>query len=249
MSTTNIWARMMQWGRAELTLLIILLIVVSGVWGFIELADEVIEGETQMIDERILLALRNPQDPTDPLGPPWVEEMGRDLTALGGLAILTLLTGGVAGYLVLSHKYALATLVVVAVMGGSLLSLLLKAEFERPRPDLVPHGMYVYNASFPSGHSMGAAATYLTLGALLARVQSRRRLKIYFMLVAMLLTFLVGLSRIYLGVHWPTDVLAGWTAGALWALICWLVTWWLQARGQVEDMAEVAEPVVARASK
>jgi undecaprenyl-diphosphatase len=121
-----------------------------------------------------------------------------------------------------------------AIGGGLLLSTGLKLAFHRPRPDLVPYGANVSNTSFPSGHSMLSAVTYLTLGALLARSQPRKRLKAYFLLVAAFLSFLVGLSRIYLGVHWPTDVLAGWTAGAVWAILCWLAARWLQVHQSIE---------------
>ncbi len=227
-------------GHHELIILVILVIILSGILGFIKLASEVGEGETHTLDERILLAMRNPTNRADPLGPPWVEEMGRDFTALGGTAVLTFLTLSIVGYLLLLSRYDLALLVLVAIGGGMLLNTLLKLEFNRTRPDLVPHGVYVYDSSFPSGHSMGSAATYLTLGALLAHLQTRRWLKIYIMALAVLLTFLVGLSRVYLGVHWPTDVLAGWTAGALWALLCWTVTLWLQQRGQVRR--QIASP-------
>jgi undecaprenyl-diphosphatase len=113
----------------------------------------------------------------------------------------------------------------------------MKWAYARPRPELVPHGAEVYTASFPSGHSMMSAVVYLTLGALLARTQSSQGAKIYILSVAVILTVLVGTSRVYLGVHWPTDVLAGWALGGLWALICWLAMLWLQASGQVEDEA------------
>jgi undecaprenyl-diphosphatase len=157
----------------------------------------------------------------------------RDFTALGSAGVLVFLTLSVVGYLILLQRYALALLVVVAVSGGLLLSLPLKSALDRQRPDLAPALTEAQFASFPSGHSMAAAATYLTLGALLARVQPRRRLRIYFLALAMLVTLLVGASRVYLGVHWPTDVLAGWTAGATWALLCGLAGWgmqWRQAR-------------------
>lgn len=227
----RLWSRV---GRYELMILIPLLLIVGGIWLFVELADEVVEGSTARIDQTILLSLRTPGDVNDPLGPPWLEETMRDLTALGGGGVLILLTGSIIIYLVLQHKERTALLIVLAVVGGLVLSQLLKSGFGRPRPDLVPHGSIVYTASFPSGHSMLAAATYLTLGALVARLQTLRRLKLFSLMLAVLITLLVGVSRVYLGVHWPTDVLAGWTAGAVWAVLCWFVMWWLQQRGQVE---------------
>ena len=215
-------------------ILIAIALIVGGVWLFIELAGEVSEGDTVTLDERLLLSLRNPANLADPIGPPWLEETMRDFTALGGSGVLTLLTVSVIGYLVIQRRFRAALLVALAVVGGMVLSQLLKSIFGRPRPDLVPYGSYVYFASFPSGHSMLSAATYLTLGALLARLQKRRRLKIYILFLAVTITFLVGVSRIYLGVHWPTDVLAGWTAGAVWAVLCMLVLHWLQHHGKVE---------------
>ena len=203
-------------------------------WLFISIAGEVREGETADWDRRLLLALRSAADPAVPWGPPWVQEMARDFTALGGVAVLSLMTFAVVGYLLLARKRYAAVAVFVAVAGGLVLSTLLKLGFDRPRPDLVPHGSLVYTTSFPSGHSMMAAVTYLTLGALLARVEASIRIKIYLLSVAVILTVLVGVSRVYLGVHWPTDVAAGWTVGAAWALLCSLVMRRLQRRGTVE---------------
>ena len=99
----------------------------------------------------------------------------------------------------------------------------MKALFLRPRPQVVPQLRAVVETSFPSGHAMNSAIIYLTLAALLARLVQPRALKVYFLALAMLMTFLVGLSRVYLGVHYPTDVLAGWTVGLAWASVCWLV--------------------------
>jgi undecaprenyl-diphosphatase len=206
----------------------------ASLWLFISIAGEVMEGETSAWDRRLLLALRNAADPAMPWGPPWVQEMARDFTALGGVAVLTLMTLAVIGYLLLAGKRHAAIAVLVAVAGGLILSTLLKLGFDRARPDLVPHGSVVYTSSFPSGHSMMAAVTYLTLGALLARVQARIAIKIYLLTVAVVLTVLVGVSRVYLGVHWPTDVAAGWAVGAAWALACSLVMRRLQRRGKVE---------------
>ena len=221
-------------GRYELAMLLCVAVLSGGVWGFIALADEVTEGDTQSVDESLLLALRNPADLSDPIGPGWVEEMGRDFTALGGVGVLVLITLGALGYLLLARHYRAALFTSIAVPGGILLSTVLKMGFDRPRPDPVPHEAIVYTASFPSGHSMMSAVTYLTLAALLTRVQPSLRLKAYLLILAILLTLLVGMSRVYLGVHWPTDVLAGWAAGASWAAMCWIVMRWMQRRGQVE---------------
>lgn len=230
--------RWIDLARQELLPLILLVLIAGGVWLFAGLADEVGEGETRKVDRAVLLALREPADLSDPIGPPWMEEAVRDFTGLGSMAVLSLLTLAVCGFLVLDGKERVALLVFAAVTGGLLGSTLLKAGFQRPRPDLVPHRVVVSSSSFPSGHSMNAAATYLTLGALLARIQKKRRLRAFILSLAALLTLLVGFSRVYLGVHWPTDVLAGWTAGGVWAFLCWVVALRLQRRGAIEKPGE-----------
>lgn len=220
--------------RLELGTVLALLLAAGALWAFIAIAGEVTEGETLGLDRSLLLALRDPADPANPLGPLWLREMGRDLTALGGIAVLTLLTAGVLGFLAMRRLWGAAGLLLASVLGGILASNLLKAAFDRARPDLVPHGSIVMTSSFPSGHAMMSAVVYLTLGVLLARVEPRRRAKAFILTCAVLLTLLVGVSRVYLGVHWPTDVVAGWCLGAAWALGCWLVARWLQRRGTVE---------------
>jgi len=226
--------RLVRWlASHQLGLLLVFALVVGGLWGFVEIAEEVMEGETRAIDEFLLLALRNPADRTDPLGPAWVEELFRDFSALGGMGVLTLLTAATVGYTVLAGRRRTALFILAAVSGGLLLSVALKFGFARPRPDLVPHGSQVYTASFPSGHSMMSAIAYLTLGALVARLQPSLRLKVYVLSCMAGLTLLVGFSRVYLGVHWPSDVLAGWVIGTTWALFCWLVARVLQLRGQL----------------
>jgi undecaprenyl-diphosphatase len=186
-------------------------------------------------DEWLIVALRTPGNLADPLGPRWLEEMMRDFTALGSTGVLTVLVLAVSGFLAMTRKGHAALLVLLSVAGGVLVSQTMKWAYARPRPDLVPHGAEVFTASFPSGHSMMSAIVFLTLGALLARTQPDRGVKAYVLAVAVILTLLVGVSRVYLGVHWPTDVLAGWTLGGLWALSCLALMQWLQARGQVES--------------
>jgi len=215
-------------------------------WAFIELADEVREGETHAIDSQLLLALRDPQNPANPLGPSWLEESARDITGLGGYAILTLITLATWVYLMMTRRQGAALLVLVAIVGGMLISTGLKMGFERPRPDLVPHATRIYTASFPSGHAMMSAITYLTLSALLARVEKSRRVSAFFMALAIVVTLLVGVSRVYLGVHWPSDVLAGWAVGAAWAALCWFAALQLQRRGQVEMPGETSPPSDAK---
>jgi undecaprenyl-diphosphatase len=214
-----------------------LAIGIASLWGFIEVTEEVFEGDTQAFDRWALQIMRDPNNPAEPIGPRWLEEMGRDATALGGVAWLTFTTVVIALFLWLDSKLHMMIFTLIATIGGVLLSLGLKSLFARPRPDLVPHLTHVYTSSFPSGHSMLAAVVYLTLGSLLAAVMPNRKLKVYVLFVALLLTFFVGVSRVYLGVHYPTDVLAGWLAGLVWALLCWLVARWLQRRGQVEQQS------------
>lgn len=182
------------------------------------------------IDHEILLALREHGDLTDPIGPYWLQKAAVDLTSLGGHAVLVTLVLLVAGFLLLDGRRATAMLVLASSVGAALLSAGLKVLFARPRPDVVEHLVGVSTPSFPSGHALLSAAIYLTLGALLAREFPRPALQRYFMGVAVMLTLLIGLSRVYLGVHWPSDVLAGWCIGALWAWGCWRLDKTLQER-------------------
>jgi len=237
LSSGGILNRFLIWlGGHELAVLLAFAGIVSGVWLFGLIAAEMIDGGTQAFDERVLLAMRHPAD-RSPLGPPYVQDAARDVTALGGVTVLALVTLITGGFLLLNGKRHMALFVYGSVASGMFLSGILKSIFQRARPDLVSHAAYVSTTSFPSGHSMMSAVTYLTLGALLARSLERKRLKAYFLVLGALLTLLVGISRVYLGVHWPTDVLAGWTAGASWAVVCWLVARRLQRRHAIEETA------------
>lgn len=197
--------------------------------------------ETPEIDRWVVTSLRNPADLSDPIGPYQVEEAARDITALGGFTVLIMVTIAVAAFLAFIGKYRAMAFVLVATIGGTLLSAGLKFIFSRPRPDFVPHLTQVSLASFPSGHSMMSAVVYLTLGSLLMRLVKSKWLQTYFLLLAVLLVILVGCSRVYLGVHYPTDVAAGWMAGLSWACLCWLVARSLQKQGQVEQSIDTEE--------
>jgi undecaprenyl-diphosphatase len=240
------WRAWLAGRMPELSMVASLLVVAGGMWLFLGIADEVREGELEAIDRQILLLFRDPADPAATLGPAWLDEAMRDLTALGSVVVLATITLAAAVYLVLAGKRHAALFLLVAIGGGIALGFALKTFFERPRPDLVAHAARVFTASFPSGHSMMAAVTYLTLGTLLARVEPRRRLKLYLIGLAVLVSLAVGISRVYLGVHWPSDVIAGWALGASWAMLCWAVALWLQRRGQIERAGpEPPEPLRA----
>lgn len=233
-SSFNLAGLLKRVSPAEKTTILAAFISALSLFAFFEIAEDVSEGDTVTFDTAILLAFRHSTDLSVPIGPPWLESVMRDFTALGGVAILTTVTALVVGFLLLTGKRHAAQAVVISVIGGIVLSSLLKWGFSRPRPDLVPHGTVVYTQSFPSGHAMLSAVVYLTLGALLARTEAKVAVKVYLLACAGVLTVVIGISRIYLGVHWPTDVLAGWAVGAGWALLCWLVMLWLQGRGKVE---------------
>ncbi len=219
-------------------ILMVLVLVAGGIWLFVVLADLVEAGTLQAFDERVLLAFREPDDPTELLGPQWMEVVVRDITALGGVAVLSMVTFAVVGYLVLRGRQRTALFVMVAVVSGGLLTFWLKDAFGRERPGLVPFLDPVHTAAFPSGHTKMATTTYLTLAVLLARTEKRRRVRAYLVAVATGLAILVGISRVSLAVHWPTDVLAGWAAGAVWALLGWVVLYWLQERGAAERQGD-----------
>lgn len=231
-----------QFGRRELFLLLALLVVAGGAWAFVELADEVVEGEMLWLDKRILRMFRQSDDLAVPIGPAWLKEPARDITALGSSTVLALLTLLVFGFLYLQKLHRAAWLTLISAGSGAIMGTLLKWLIGRPRPTEVPHLMEVSTLSFPSGHSMMSAVVYLTLGALLARLVARPGLKVYVILSAVLVTVLVGVSRVYVGVHYVTDVLAGWTAGTVWATLCWLVAYQLQRRGKVEGEAQEPLP-------
>jgi undecaprenyl-diphosphatase len=190
--------------------------------GFGMIADEMVEGDTQVFDRAVLLMFRTPGNPADPLGPAWVEEAVRDITSLGSFPILIILVTLTVLYLLLSGRTRTGWFIAAAVVGGALVSTVLKELFNRTRPD-IGDVTRVFTASFPSGHATTSAVVYLTIGALLAGAADVRRLKALYLGGAVFLTVIIGITRLYLGVHYPTDVLAGWAIGTAWALLCWAI--------------------------
>lgn len=226
--------------RIDTGILIVFALLATAAFAFVAIADEVTEGEIHDIDRWLMLSLRDAADLSIPAGPGWLKAMMIDITALGGWAVLTIVVIFAAGYLVAVRKYSTAAFVVAASAGGAIFGGLLKAFFDRTRPDIVTHLVEVDSASFPSGHAMHSAIIYLTLGALIAGTQKGRGVKIYLIAAAILLTLAIGFSRVYLGVHWPSDVIAGWSVGAAWALACSLLAYFLRRRHTIDQPSEAA---------
>jgi undecaprenyl-diphosphatase len=208
---------------------------------FLKLASEVTEGETLAFDRKIVLAFRSPVDSSRPIGPPWIEGALLDLTALGGPTVLGLVVLSVVGFLVLQGRYWTALFIFLTAASGEVIGYAMKSLFVRARPTLVPHLREAFSSSFPSGHAMQSAIVYLTLGAMLMRIAEGRLTKIFCFGMALLLTFLVGVSRVYLGVHYPTDVLAGWIVGLFWASVCWLVAQHYEVRAGIRAERKKAQ--------
>lgn len=186
-------------------------------------------------DRYLLLALRTPGDPGTPVGGTGLRYFMIDMTALGGRSVLTLIVALTLGLLAIRRLWLTAGLVLAATLIGSLLSGWAKLLFGRPRPELVDHLVEVGGLSFPSGHATNSAIIYLTLALLVSQIVPGRRTRAYVIAVAVLLTGIVGISRVYLGVHWPSDVLAGWSIGTCWALGWWFAGAWLRRRIEARE--------------
>ncbi|SDG33426.1 phosphatase PAP2 family protein [Pelagibacterium luteolum] len=197
---------------------------------FIDIADDVMEGDTLEADMAIMNLFRVPGDPTQVIGPPYLHEAVRDITALGSGTILALIVTIVVAVLLMVNERRGAILIVVSTISGAILSNTLKLGFSRQRPEFDTFYAEMTN-SFPSGHAMLTAVTFLTLGALLARIVDSWRLRVFFFAVAIILTLGVGVSRVFLGVHYPSDVVAGWALGSAWALAWSAIAAFLQRRG------------------
>jgi undecaprenyl-diphosphatase len=201
-------------GIAALALACIILFIVT--------ASMALGGSAQAFDEAFVRSLRSAADPATPIGPGWLTPLAHGATELGGTPFLTLLTVILAGWFAARRQWTFLAILLAAVLGETLLSQAMKAIFDRPRPDIVPHLVHVSSKSFPSGHASSGATTYLTIAALIAaQIQGRTSRALVFV-AAGAVAFAIGASRIYLGVHYPTDIVGGWSLGAAWAAIVWI---------------------------
>ncbi len=238
---TYVWKHITSRDREELKLILAAILLVGITVSLLMLVGNVLEGDTQHFDEQILRSLRKDDNPAQPIGPVWLKIIADDITALGSATVLGLAVIAVVGFLWLQGMHKNALFVLLASLGGWFLNDLLKWMFARPRPSVVPHLREVWSLSFPSGHALTSAVVYLTLGVLLMRVAERPIVKWYCITIAMSATALVGLSRIYLGVHYPTDVLGGWLIGLSWALVFWLIERSLERRAGLKKERNEAQ--------
>ena len=227
--------------RTESRVLVLFVALIVAILTFVKAAAEVLEGDTLTIDRAVLVALRQPGNLAVPVGPTWLPEVMINLTSLGSITVLTLITVLAAGYLLAARKPVMAIFTTVAVSSGALLGAALKATYARARPDIVEKLVGVHSLSFPSGHAMNSAVVYLTLAVLIARTTKDRAVRIYLIAIAITLTSVIGFTRVYLGVHWPTDVLAGWCVGGVWAMLCSLAAKSLQSQHKLDLPATAAE--------
>lgn len=217
--------RLLRLLRAEIAAVAALFVVAVGVMTFVEVADDMTEADGIAFDQMVLEAVRPYADPGRGWGPWWMEEAAADLTSLGGISVLGLFAVIVIGFLLFQRKWLSSLLLAVGLIGGVMLSEGLKGVFERERPPVEYQAVETINASFPSGHALLATVFYLSIGVMLTRAFPRRRFKTYVLAVAVVVALIVGVTRIYLGAHWASDVFAGWSLGAAWAMALWLVAY------------------------
>ncbi|MEZ5895978.1 MAG: phosphatase PAP2 family protein [Parvularculaceae bacterium] len=178
----------------------------------------VTSGASASFDRAVVAGLRDAQDQSLIAGPAWLGPFVKDITALGGTPVLTALCLLLAGFLVVRREWRRLVLLLGVVAGETIIVHALKDAFGRARPENVPHLVEATSASFPSGHSASAAAIFVVLAAMLAPSLKDAASRYYIYVAAIILALMVGASRIFLGVHYPTDVLAGWSFGVAWTM-------------------------------
>ena len=224
--------RALDRGRREIGVIAIVLVAVVAFLGFLGVADEVTDGHTSRFDVGLMMLLRHHGDISRPIGPAWLRLVATDLTALGSISDLAIIVLVTAGLFLAQSRWRETWLLIAAAASGLMVVNIVKVMVGRERPPLAMHAVEVGNASFPSGHAMLSATVYLSLAALVAHFADRRRVRAYALGAGILVTLVVGASRVYLGVHWPTDVMAGWALGAAWAMLWWLIAFTLESRDQ-----------------
>ncbi|WP_158285725.1 phosphatase PAP2 family protein [Pseudohoeflea suaedae] len=198
------------------------LLTVLCLFGFGVLAVLVTLGKGDDIDRHLLLEFRPGGPDGPPFGPDWFREAAAEFTALGGYTILSTVVFLASLTLLTFRKRAAVLFLLASVVTGSAVSTVAKLLFNRSRPEIVDHLDVTFTSSFPSGHAMVSAFTWLTLAAIAVRFVENEGTRVVLVGSAVALSLLIGISRVYLGVHWPSDVLAGWLFGGAWAGICWL---------------------------
>ena len=222
-SLTAFLRRALSVARTEFAALGALLVVALGVMSFIELADDMTEADGRAFDSAVLTWMQPVAG--EPRGPWWLHEAAADVTSLGGIAVLGLFAVATVGFLLIENKRLSALMLLLGLAGGVLLSEGLKGLFGRERPPAAYQAVETLNASFPSGHALLSAVFYLSVAVMLTRAFPQKRLKAYVLGVGVVLAMMVGLTRVYLGAHWASDVLAGWCVGAAWAMALWLAAY------------------------
>lgn len=217
--------------RAETVILSALTAFASLILFCLWIADVTGVSPVAEFDRLVLITLHpDARHPSDPLGPLWLDHAAADFTSAGSISVLVFLSLTAGGFLLVRRRYLDAGVILMAFFGGLLISEGLKGFFGRERPPDIYRAAEVLNASFPSGHALLAAGVYLTMAVIIARQVRARGERIYIAVGALALVILIGMTRIYLGVHWATDVLAGWVAGGAWASLCCLAAYLLRLR-------------------
>ena len=217
--------------RERRLLLLAGLSVLLAVFGVVELTDDVLEGDTQALDETVLQWFRH-ADGT-PIGPSWLPLAAQDLTALGSHSVLTLICVLAVGLCLMARRFDVLAMLTFSGVGATVINFGLKALFARPRPSIVEPLVDVHTYSYPSGHALMSFALYLSFAAVTAELAAGFRTRAYLVCGGLLIAGIVGMTRIYLGVHYPSDVIGGWAIGGAWALLCWIVAVLIKERRQV----------------